>query len=82
MFVAIEYAPVFVAGGTATALLFAQVNLALLDGFLNEAEWRAMEIVNDNVDLISVLPKPIVDVVRFGCSALREDENLPESRSG
>ena len=65
--VTVEDAPILVTGATATALLFAQVNIALLDGFLDEAEGRTVKLVDVNENSLAVLCEPVVDVVLLGC---------------
>lgn len=73
MLVAIEDAPILVTRTTKAATLIALVLLALLDGFFDESSRRAVEVVDGDDDLISVFPKPVIDVVGFGAPSLGED---------
>ena len=77
--VTIEDAPAFVESLATPASSLTLIALAPLDGTVDQLERSTVKLVDHYVDSLSVLPVPMVDVVRFSCLALGEDAYLPQS---
>lgn len=83
MFIYIEDAPVLVICRAMSALGHSEIGSTFSYGLLDKLQWRSMEFVDNNDDVLAMDPVPVRQVDRLGLLPFSEDQDgstLPSTR--